>query len=86
MGNREYYSSIIGSKELAEEFVSLYSKAEQDISRVIVEIKQNSYWYLTREKFFKKCSDCVFSVICPPLSNYEINSEEIFCPYQQTTG
>lgn len=56
------------------------------ISRVIAEIKQNSYWYLTREKFFKKCSDCVFSAICPPLSNYEINSEEIFCPYQQTIG
>ena len=32
MGYREYYSSIIGSKELAEEFVSLYSKAEQDIT------------------------------------------------------
>lgn len=31
MGYREYYSNIIGSKELAEEFVSLYSKAEQDI-------------------------------------------------------
>ena len=32
MGYREYYLSIIGSKELAEEFVSLYSKAEQDIT------------------------------------------------------
>lgn len=31
MGYNEYYSSIIGSKELAVEFVSLYNKAEQDI-------------------------------------------------------
>ena len=32
MGYKEYYSTIIGEKELAEEFVSLYSKAEQDIT------------------------------------------------------
>ena len=51
------------------------------IGQVITEIKQNSYWFLTREKFFKKCSDCVFSAICPPLSNYEINFKETFCPY-----
>ena len=32
MGYKEYYSTIIGEKELAEEFVSLYSKAEEDIT------------------------------------------------------
>ncbi len=51
------------------------------LSQVLPDIRQNKFWYLTRDKFFSKCSDCAFATICPPLTNYEINSEETFCPY-----
>lgn len=85
--NTNFYGNVIIDNEgniNSYPFSDYLINRHCSISRVIAEIKQNSYWYLTREKFFKKCSDCVFSAICPPLSNYEINSEEIFCPYQQT--
>lgn len=82
--NTNFYGNVIIDNDgniNSFPFVNYHTNNHCRISQVIPEIKQNRYWYLTREKFFKKCCDCVFSTICPPLSNYEINSKETFCPY-----
>ena len=82
--NTTFYGNVVIDNEgnvNSFPFIDYLKNSHCCISQVIAEIRQNKYWYLTREKFFRKCSNCAFSIICPPLSNFEINSEETFCPF-----
>lgn len=82
--NTTFYGSVVIDNEgnvNSFPFTNYLKNSHCCISQVITEIRQNKYWYLTREKFFSKCLSCAFSIICPPLSNYEINYEETFCPF-----
>lgn len=82
--NTNFYGNVIIDNEgniNSYPFTKYTKNNHFSLSQALSDIRQNKFWYLTREKFFKKCSDCAFSTICPPLSNYEINSEETFCPY-----
>lgn len=82
--NTNFYGQIIIDNEgniNSYPVTNYLANGNSCIRHILTSIATNKYWCLTREQFFGKCSDCIFSIICPPLSSYEINLRETFCPY-----
>lgn len=80
--NAGFYGSIIIDNQgniNSFPLVKYAKNSNKGIGKAMSELERNDYWYMKRDEYFKKCSDCIFAYICPPVSSYEINSGETFC-------